>query len=182
MRGGDESAFSELVERYHPRLLRWAGTFVGSRDLAEDIAQETWLAVLRGVHRFEGRSAFRTWLFQICANRARSIAVSEHRIVPVDDVTRVADQPVFAADGSWETPPDEWATEAEDRAELIAAVRTAIIALPPAQRQVMTLRDVEGMSAEEVCEVLMLTDGNQRVLLHRARLHVRAALGRAAVS
>ena len=177
MRAGDELAFGELVERYQPRLLRLAGTFVGSRDLVEDIAQETWLAVFRGVDRFEGRSSFRTWLFQICANRARSIAVRERRIVPVEDVTRVADRPVFAADGSWETPPDPWADEAGDRAELVAAVQTAIVALPLTQRQVITLRDVEGLSAEEVCEVLMLSDGNQRVLLHRARLRVRAALG-----
>ncbi len=179
VRAGDELAFGELVELYHPRLIRWAGTFVGSRDLVEDIAQETWLAVLRGVDRFEGRSSFKTWLFQICANRARSIAVREQRIVPVEDVTRVADQPVFTVDGSWETPPDQWAAEVADRAGLVAAVQTAILALPLAQRQVITLRDVEGLSAEDVCEVLMLTDGNQRVVLHRARLRVRAAVGMA---
>ena len=178
VRAGDELAFSELFERYHPRLIRWAGTFAGRRDLVEDIAQETWLAVLRGVDRFEGRSSFKTWLFQICANRARSIAVREHRIVPVDDVTRVADQPVFAVDGSWETPPVRGAAAAGDRAELLDAVQTAILALPFTQRQVITLRDIEGLAAEAVCEVLMLTDGNQRVLLHRARLRVRAALGR----
>ena len=179
MRAGDPTAFGELVERYHPRLVRWAGTFVGSRDLVEDVAQETWLAVLRGVDRFEGRSSFKTWLFQICANRARSIAAQEQRIVPVEDVTRVATQPVFTVDGSWETPPDQWADAVEDHAELVAAVQTAILALPLTQRQVITLRDVEGLSAEEVCEVLTLTDGNQRVLLHRARLRVRAALGKA---
>ena len=182
MRDGDEAAFTELVERYHPRLIRLAGTFVGGRDLMEDIAQETWLAVVRGVDRFEGRSSFRTWLFQICANRARSIAVRENRIVPVQDVTRLADQPLFAGDGSWQTPPDRWAVGERDQADLLAAVQAAILGLPSSQRQVITLRDVEGLTAAEVCEVLMLTGGNQRVLLHRARLHVRSELGRAVVA
>ncbi|GAC1382216.1 MAG: sigma-70 family RNA polymerase sigma factor [Marmoricola sp.] len=179
VRAGDEAAFTELVERYHPRLIRLAGTFVGGRDLVEDVAQETWLAVLRGVDAFEGRSSFKTWLFQICANRARSIAVREQRIVPVEDVTLIADQPVFAADGSWQEPPHPWATDALDRADLVAAVQAAIRELPFTQRQVITLRDVEGLSAEEVCAVLVLTDANQRVLLHRARLRVRSILGSA---
>ncbi len=179
IRAGDEVAFAEVVSRYHPRLTRLAGTFVGGRDLVDDIAQETWLAVLRGVDRFEGRSSFKTWLFQICANRARSIAVREDRIVPVEDVSRVADHPLFAADGSWESPPEPWAAAALDQAELVAAVQAAILELPTTQRQVITLRDVEGLSAGEVCEVLMLTAGNQRVLLHRARLRVRTMLGAA---
>jgi RNA polymerase sigma-70 factor (ECF subfamily) len=182
VRDGDEAAFAELVERYHPRLIRLAATFVGGRDLVEDVAQETWLAVLRGVDRFEGRSSFKTWLFQICANRARSIAVRESRIVPVSDVFDVAERPAFAPDGSWESPPEEWATAALDRAELVSAVRTAILGLPLSQRQVITLRDVEGLSAEEVCAVLALTDGNQRVLLHRARHRVRTLLGAVAAS
>lgn len=182
LRAGDELAFAELVERYHPRLIRLAATFVGGRDLVEDIAQETWLAVLRGVDRFEGRSSFKTWLFQICANRARSIGARESRIVPVSDVFNVADRPAFAADGSWKSPPEEWAATALDRTELVSAVRTAILELPPSQRQVITLRDVEGLSAAEVCDVLMLSDGNQRVLLHRARHRVRTLLGAVAAS
>jgi RNA polymerase sigma-70 factor, ECF subfamily len=176
LRAGDESAFTELVERYHPRLIRLAGTFVSGRDLVEDVAQETWLAVVRGVDRFEGRSSFKSWLFQICANRARSIAVHEQRIVPVEDVTRVADQSAFAADGSWETQPEDWASSVQDEAELLASVQAAILELPPTQRQVVTLRDVDGLAAEEVCAILALTDANQRVLLHRARLGVRNAL------
>ena len=179
IRAGDEPAFTELVERYHPRLIRFAGTFVGGRDLVEDVAQETWLAVLRGVDRFEGRSSFKSWLFQICANRARSIAVREHRVVPVEDVTLLADHPVFAADGSWESAPDPWAALVVDQADLLAAVQAAILELPWAQRQVITLRDVEGLPAQEVCAVLMITEVNQRVLLHRARLRVRTVLGAA---
>ena len=97
----------------------------------------------------------------------------------MQDVTRLAHQPLFAGDGSWQTPPDRWAVEARDQTDLLVAVQAAILDLPSSQRQVITLRDVEGLSAEEVCEVLMLTDGNQRVLLHRARLHVRSELGRA---
>jgi RNA polymerase sigma-70 factor (ECF subfamily) len=176
LRSGDEAAFTELVRRYHPRLVRLAATFVGGRDLVEDVAQETWLGVLRGVDRFEGRSSFQAWLFQICANRARSIAVRESRVVPVSEVFDVADRPVFAADGSWEAPPEQWATAAMDRTELVAAVQVAIAELPPTQRQVITLRDVEGLSAAEVCDVLLLSDGNQRVLLHRARQRVRTVL------
>ena len=176
LRTGDESAFTELVQRYHPRLVRLAATFVSGRDLVEDVAQETWVGVLRGVDRFEGRSSFRTWLFQICVNRARSIAVQEGRVVPVSDVFDVADRPVFAVDGSWASPPEQWTTAAMDRAELVAAVQAAIAELPPTQRQVITLRDVEGLSAADVCGVLLLSDGNQRVLLHRARLRVRTLL------
>ncbi len=182
LRSGDESAFTELVERYHPRLVRLAATFVSGRDLVEDVAQETWVGVLRGVDGFEGRSSFRAWLFQICVNRARSIAVQEGRVVPVSDVFDVADHSVFAADGSWASPPEQWTTEAMDRTELVAAVRAAITQLPPTQRQVITLRDVEGLSAADVCDVLVLSDGNQRVLLHRARQRVRALLGAAVAS
>lgn len=176
VQAGDESAFTELVERYHGRLVRLAGTFVGRRDLVEDAAQETWVAVVRGLERFEGRSSFKTWLFQICANRARSLAVREQRIVPVEDVTSVSDQPAFAADGSWAIPPEPWAYDADDRTELLATVRSAIQDLPWRQLQVITLRDVEGLSAQEVCEVLVLSESNQRVLLHRARVRVRAAV------
>ena len=132
--------------------------------------------------RFEGRSSFRTWLFQICANRARSIAVQESRVVPVGDVFDVADRPVFAADGSWASPPEQWNSAAMDRTELVAAVQAAIAELPPTQRQVITLRDVEGLSAADVCDVLLLSDGNQRVLLHRARVRVRTLLGAAVAS
>jgi RNA polymerase sigma-70 factor (ECF subfamily) len=174
---GDESAFAELVRAYHPSLVRLAGTFVGRRDLAEDVAQETWVAALRGLDRFEGRSSLRTWLFQICANRARSIGSREDRVVPLDPVALAERSDAFAADGSWAEPPQPW--PALDEAELVTAIRRAIEELPPSQRQVVTLRDVEGLAATDVCDVLGLTEANQRVLLHRGRFRVRQILAEA---
>ncbi|CAN5565858.1 sigma-70 family RNA polymerase sigma factor [soil metagenome] len=186
LRIGDETAFTELVRRYHSRLVALAGTFVGRRDLAEDVVQETWLAVLGGLDRFEGRAALRTWLFQICANRARSVAEREHRMIPVEQVDTDQRPDVFAdpfaADGSWATPPRRWSGSIEsdvDDSGLVAAVRVAIAGLPAGMRQVVTLRDVDGLSAQEVCAVLALSATNQRVLLHRGRARVRAALERA---
>jgi RNA polymerase sigma-70 factor (ECF subfamily) len=182
LQAGDESAFRSLVERYHTRLVRFAGSYVSRNDLAEDVAQETWIAVLRGVDRFEGRSSFATWLFQICANRARSIAQREHRTIPAADVSVLSDRPVFSADGSWAAPPDAWSAEVEamaDDAALLVAVHEAILGLPSAQRQVITLRDVEGLTAQEACDVMMISSVNQRVLLHRARLQVRTVLASA---
>lgn len=181
LRAGDEAAFTALVGRYHVRLVGLATSFVGRRDLAEDVVQETWLAVLKGMERFEGRASLRTWLFQICANRARTAAVREQRTEPVADLDGGADTDLFAADGSWLTPPRRWAGRRSDDADdsrLVAAVRTAIEELPVRQRQVVTLRDVDGLSAEEVCAVLAISDANQRVLLHRGRAHVRAAIDR----
>jgi RNA polymerase sigma-70 factor, ECF subfamily len=179
---GDEQAFTTLVERYHPRLVRLAGSFVGHRELAEDIAQETWIAVLRGIDRFEGRSAFRSWLFQVCVNRARSIAVREQRMVPVDPGAASLDGE-FRADGSWRTPPVAWSGSVDgDEAGLLVLVRRAIEELPAAQREVVVLRDVEGLPADEVCEVLAISPGNQRVLLHRGRTRVRRALNGAVSS
>jgi RNA polymerase sigma-70 factor (ECF subfamily) len=179
---GDEQAFTALVERYHPRLVRLAGSFVGHRELAEDIAQETWIAVLRGIDRFEGRSAFRSWLFQVCVNRARSVAVKERRTVPVDPGASSLDGE-FRADGSWRTPPVAWSGAIDDdEAGLLDRVRRAIDDLPGAQRQVVVLRDVEGLPAAEVCQVLAISPANQRVLLHRGRSRVRRALSEAVSS
>lgn len=178
---GDEAAFTALVGRYQLRLVGLATTFVGRRDLAEDVVQETWLAVLKGMDRFEGRAALRTWLFQICANRARTAAVREQRVDPVADLDGEPPPDPFAVDGSWLTPPRRWAGRQADDADdsrLVAAVRAAIEDLPPRQRRVVTLRDVDGLSAEEVCAVLSISDANQRVLLHRGRAHVRAAIDR----
>lgn len=183
LRTGDEAAFGELVGRYHQPLVRFATSYVRSPELAEDVVQETWVAVLRGLGDFEGRAAFRTWLFQICANRARSAVVRERRTSPLDpsvladELTAVEDS--FLADGSWRSPPTPWrATAAELRhdAVLIADIRLAIDDLPEGQRQVMTLRDVTGLSPVEVCAVLSINDVNQRVLLHRARTRVRRIL------
>jgi RNA polymerase sigma-70 factor (ECF subfamily) len=183
LQAGDEAAFNELVRRFHQPLVRFATTYVRSPELAEDVVQETWLAVLRGLAAFEGRSAFRTWLFQICANRARSAAVRERRTLPRDPRVMADDlgevETSFHADGSWRSPPTPWPVSAEELrrdAVLVARIRSAIDELPEGQRQVMTLRDVAGLSAAEVCAVMSINEVNQRVLLHRGRTRVRRIL------
>jgi RNA polymerase sigma-70 factor (ECF subfamily) len=178
LRKGDQAAFAALVDRYHSRLTRFARSFTARPELAEDIAQETWLGLLRGLEGFEGRASLRTWLFQICANRARTLAAKEGRLVPVDPTdpdSPTVDPARFDAGGAWAQPPVPWG-EAADDAELVERVRTAITRLPETQQQVVTLRDVEGLGAAEVCRILELTEGNQRVLLHRGRARVRAIL------
>jgi RNA polymerase sigma-70 factor (ECF subfamily) len=181
LRMGDQDAFAELVDRYHTRLTRFARSFTPRAELAEDIAQETWLGLLRGLDRFEGRASLRTWLFQICANRARTLAAREGRLIPVDPTDPAAptvDPARFGHDGGWSQPPSPWpdAATREQDAELVERVRAAITRLPDSQQQVVTLRDVEGLGAAEVCRILDLTEGNQRVLLHRGRARVRAIL------
>jgi RNA polymerase sigma-70 factor, ECF subfamily len=178
LRKGDQAAFAALVDRYHSRLTRFARSFTARPELAEDIAQETWLGLLRGLDGFEGRASLRTWLFQICANRARTLAAKEGRLVPVDPTdpdSPTVDPARFDAGGGWTHPPVPWG-EAADDAELVRRVRAAITLLPVTQQQVVTLRDVEGLNAAEVCRILELTEGNQRVLLHRGRARVRAIL------
>ena len=178
LRKGDQAAFAALVDRYHSRLTRFARSFTARPELAEDIAQETWLGLLRGLDRFEGRASLSTWLFQICANRARTLAAREGRLVPVDPTdpdSPTVDPARFDAGGGWTQPPVPW-TETGDGLELVERVRDAITQLPESQQQVVTLRDVEGLSAPEVCRILELTEGNQRVLLHRGRARVRAIL------
>ena len=186
LRRGDEAAFTALVERYHVRLVRLAGTFVAGPEAAEDIAQETWIAVLGGIDGFAGRSPFRGWLFAICANKARTAAVRDRRTVAVEPSEldlEPTDARDFAEDGHWASPPEQW-IETADRlaadAAVVALARQAIDALPPNQRQVVTLRDIEGLTAQEVCTVLAISGVNQRVLLHRGRAAVRRALDQAA--
>jgi RNA polymerase sigma-70 factor, ECF subfamily len=180
LRAGDEAAFADLVRRYQPQLLRLASTFVPSRAVAEEAVQETWLGVVRGIERFEGRASVRTWLFRILVNQARTAGVREHRSIPLDLGDEAAVPPGrFDGSGEWVAPPAPWTDEVDARLDATAlAGRLADLLpeLPPAQRQVFTLRDVEGMSAAEVCEVLDLTEGNQRVLLHRARSRLRELL------
>jgi RNA polymerase sigma-70 factor (ECF subfamily) len=179
LRAGDEGAFSTVVERHHAAMVRVALGYVRTRPVAEEVAQEAWLGLLRGLDTFEGRSSLRTWLFRIVVNRAISTGVRERVHLPVDQRQLEQDDGRFSQDGWWVTPPVHWADEAVDRLsapELAARVRLAIEALPQQQRQVVTLRDVEGLSSMEVCEVLGITDGNQRVLLHRGRAGVRADL------
>lgn len=172
---GDEAAFAVLVRAHHASLVRLATTIVGSRAVADEVVQDTWLAVVRGVDRFEGRSSLRTWLFRILVNRARTTASKERRAESMADI----DSDRFDATGVWSAPPVPWADQVDDRLvaqQLAPLARTAIDTLPDAQRQVLLLRDVEGLAAADVAELLGLSDGNQRVLLHRARARVRSEL------
>lgn len=174
LRSGDEQAFVRLVGRYHEPMLRLAASFVPSRAVAEEVVQDTWLAVLRGLEGFEGRSSLKTWLFRILVNRARTTGTREQRTVPVPEPA--VDPARFDAAGGWADPPEHWVEAAEGRVEagkLADRVRAWIDELPARQREVVLLRDVEGMSSGEVCAVLALTEGNQRVLLHRGRSRLR---------
>ncbi len=193
LRAGDEAAFMALIDRYGATMLRVAQMHVRDRTVAEDVVQETWLAVLNGIDRFEGRSSLKTWLFTILTNRAKTRAERERRTVPVSAVAAreaSGDEPAVdpdrfidaAADrfpSAWASPPATWSTLPEERLlsqETLARVAEAIEALPEAQREVIRLRDVDGLSGAEVAAALEISDGNQRVLLHRARAKVRAAL------
>lgn len=177
MLDGDERAFAQLVTRYHSTLVRLARYYVANDATAEDVAQETWVAVLRGADRFEGRSSFKTWLLRICANRARTMGAREHREVPVgagNEPTVAAAR--FDAGGVWRDPPAPFTDAVDFRADegaLVAAVRAAIASLAEPQATVVTLRDVEGLSTEEVARLTGLTTGNVRVILHRGRAKVR---------
>ena len=186
-RSGDEEAFAALVRRHSPSLLRVAQMYVPSRAVAEDVVQETWLGVVRGLERFEGRSTFRTWLFRILVNRAKTRGVRERRTVPfaalagaeADGDEPAGDPSRFATEGFWGTPPRRWDEDPEaalDGAEALRVAREAIDELPEMQRRVITLRDLEGFPSDEVRNVLGITETNQRVLLHRARARVRQAL------
>ena len=179
LRDGDEAAFVALVGRYQGSLLRVARTFVPSDAVAEEVVQDTWMGVVRGVDRFEGRSSFKTWLFRILVNRARTSGVREHRSVPLDPAEPAVSPARFAGNGSWTEPVTPWEADIDDR--LVAdswgpALRAAIDELPDRQRDVVLLRDVEGLSGADVCEVLGLSEGNQRVLLHRGRSRLRTVL------
>lgn len=178
LRAGDESAFSEVINAYHPSMVRLAMSFVPSRAVAEDVAQDTWLAVLRGIDNFEGRSSLKTWIFHILANRARSTGVREQRSLAVDlgDEASV-DRRRFDEKGAWSDPPAPWSDEIVERLSsgpFLAQVQEAISRLPDAQRAVVTLRDLDGLSSKEVCDVLGISEANQRVLLHRGRSRIRA--------
>jgi RNA polymerase sigma-70 factor, ECF subfamily len=178
LQAGDESAFAEVVEAYHPKLLRFAAGLVGSTQAAEDVVQDTWVGVIRGVDRFEGRASLQTWLFQICANRARSAWARQQRSVPIDPTEPTVDAGRFGPDRGWVDPPAPW-DDVDDRLvadAVVPLVRAAIEDLPDLQRQVVTLRDVEGLTSKDVCAVLSISEANQRVLLHRGRARVRSVL------
>ena len=186
VRAGDRSAFAALVRQHGGALLRFARVFVRDEAVAEEVVQDTWMAALEGLDGFEGRASFKTWLYRILANRARTRAVREGRSVPFSALAgREDDEPPldperFDAGGMWRDPPVGWTDETPERLALEAETRAmmdaAVKALPPAQRAVLVLRDEDGLETEEICNLLDLTVTNQRVLLHRARTRVRQAL------
>jgi RNA polymerase sigma-70 factor, ECF subfamily len=179
LRAGEEEAFILLVARHHAAMLRLARSFVSSTAIAEEVVQDTWLGVLHGVDDFAGRSSFRTWLMRILVNRARSTGVHEHRSVAVGDAGPVVDSSRFDSSGAWMSPPQHWVEDSDDRLlaqALSEPIQAALEGLPARQREVVVLRDVDGLSGQEVCEVLEISEANQRVLLHRGRSHLRQAL------
>jgi len=179
LRAGDEQAFVALVTRHHAAMLRLASSFVSSTAVAEEVVQDTWVGVLRGIDGFAERSSFRTWLLRILVNRARSTGVRERRSVAVGDAGPVVDRSRFDASGAWMSPPQHWIEDSDDRMQaqaLAGHIKKTLGELPARQREVVVLRDVDGLSSDEVCEVLEISDANQRVLLHRGRSHLRQAL------
>ena len=181
LRAGDETAFARLVKEYGASMLRVARMYVGSRAVAEEVVQEAWLAVLNGIGAFEGRSTLKTWIFRILTNIAKTRGQREGRSVPFSalapDDENAVDPDRFAENGHWSSPPQSFGPEERLLgSETQSVVDGAVAALPPSQALVITMRDVEGFSAEETCNALDISETNQRVLLHRARSKVRQAL------
>jgi RNA polymerase sigma-70 factor (ECF subfamily) len=189
LKRGDEPAFAALVDAYSPGLMRMARMFVRDRAVAEEVVQETWIAVLRGIDRFEGRSSLKTWIYRILMNTAKTRGQREARSIPFS-AAAAGDEPSVDPDrflgpdhrhaGAWMLGPSEWQTPEEELlgGETIQVILRAIDELPDAQRAVITMHDVEGIPSAEVAAALEISDGNQRVLLHRARSKVRAAIER----
>ena len=190
LRDRDESAFVELIDRYGATMLRVAQMYVRDRASAEEVVQETWLAVLNGIDRFEERSSLKTWLFRILTNRAKTRGQRDGRMVPFSALAGASDEPDPSVDpdrffgpdsphpGAWAAPPVAWPQEKLLESETLGVIEMAIDELPEAQRDVILLRDIDGWTPMEVSDALGITDGNQRVLLHRARSRVRGALER----
>ena len=188
LKRGDEAAFQELIQRYHGPMLRLAMAYVHDRGVAEDVVQESWITCLRRLDDFEGRSSLKTWILGIVMNIARARRRKESRILPFaalwrrDDSDRrrpTVDSSRFGGDGMWRTGPQTWDNLPESRLlgqETLQRVRAAIEQLPPKQREIIVLRDVAGLDADEVSGLLELTPANQRVRLHRARAAVRKSL------
>jgi RNA polymerase sigma-70 factor (ECF subfamily) len=183
---GDERAFAELVDELSPRMLKLARVYLASAALAEEAVQEAWIVVLERLDRFEGRSSLSTWVLGIVVNVSRASGRHESRSRPFSSLS-TADEPAIDPDrflppdherwpGHWAIPPAPWPEQALETAEAERIIRETVAALPETQRAVITLRDMIGCTAEETCNTLGLTDTNQRVLLHRARTKVRAAL------
>jgi RNA polymerase sigma-70 factor (ECF subfamily) len=191
LRGGDERAFEALVDRHYGTMLAVARGYVRTRAVAEEVVQEAWLGVLNGIERFEARSSLKTWIMRILVNIAMTRGEREARTIPFSAFASEEDEPAVDPDrfrdesdgfpGHWRAYPGNWAALPDDALlsrETLGVVMRAIQELPPAQRVVITMRDVAGCSADEVCGTLEVSEGNQRVLLHRARSHVRNALER----
>ena len=193
LRDGDEAAFSELVDRLSPSMLRVARGYVPTQAVAEEVVQETWLGVLNGLDRFEARSSVKTWIFTILMNRAKTRGTRERRTIPFASLAATEAGDEFAAvdadrflppdhdrfPGGWAAPPRRWDEDPElslQSGETLEIVKNAIAELPEMQRLVITMRDLEGFTARETRNVLDISETNQRVLLHRARAKVRAAL------
>jgi RNA polymerase sigma-70 factor, ECF subfamily len=188
LRAGDEQAFLALVERHQRAMVRVAAVYVRSTAVAEEVAQDAWVGVLRGLDGFQGRSSLKAWIFGILVNCARARLAREGRTVPLSSLGTEADGegPSVAAErflgddhpwaGHWSEPPSPWPDALVESRELVALVQEAMTALPEAQRMVMSLRDVDGWDTPEVCQLLGISEGNQRVLLHRARSKVRGYL------
>jgi RNA polymerase sigma-70 factor (ECF subfamily) len=186
LRAGDEAAFLALVNRNHRAMVRVASMYVRSRASAEEVVQDAWVGVLKGLHRFAARSSLKSWIFRILVNCAKTRGASEGRSVPMSGLTDSAPEegPSVSPDrfsgdeerwpGHWSDPPEPWPDARVESSEMVALVCEGIEMLPDAQRTVMALRDVEGWDSGEVCELLAVSEGNQRVLLHRARSKVRA--------
>jgi RNA polymerase sigma-70 factor, ECF subfamily len=188
LRAGDEATFATLVTQYGASMLRVAQMYVRTRAVAEEVVQDAWLGVLRGIGSFEGRSSLKTWIFRILTNTAKTRGEREGRSVPFSALEGGDDEAAVEPErfqiegrwaGHWAAPPSPWTDIPENRllsTETREVVARAISALPPAQATVITMRDVEGFESEEVCNVLEISETNQRVLLHRARSKVRRAL------
>jgi RNA polymerase sigma-70 factor (ECF subfamily) len=188
LKAGDEAAFMAVVEAWGPGMLRLARAHVSSQAVAEEVVQEAWVGILRGLDRFEGRSSLKTWAFRIVSNTAKTRGVKESRTLPFSSVAPdseedggpTVDPDRFAGDGSgagpWQSPPQRFPEQRLEDAETRDVALRAIAELPPRQAEVITLRDIEGFTAEEACNALDVSETNQRVLLHRARAKVRSAL------
>jgi RNA polymerase sigma-70 factor (ECF subfamily) len=178
LRAGDEDAFVGLVGRYQPAMLRLASSLCPSSAVAEEAVQDTWMGIVRGVDRFEGRSSFKTWLFRILVNRAHSASSVEPLTSSLDSY-RAVDPSCFDPEGHWADPVEQWEDRSDDRLDAAhwrPILAAALDALPPRQRQVVLMRDAEGLSNDETCAVLGISAGNQRLLLHRGRSRLRQAL------
>jgi RNA polymerase sigma-70 factor (ECF subfamily) len=179
LRAGDEDAFVTLVRRHHASLVRLASAYVPNQAVAEEVVQESWLGVVRGIEKFEGRSSLKTWLYRIVVNRARSAGVREHRETPTDLTGPAEPTEQFTADGGWAEPPVPWTERVEDRlvaSAMAGRIHECLAQLPDLQRRVVTLRDFDGLSSGEACDLLGISEANQRVLLHRGRARLRGLL------